>query len=109
MATLVLPARTDGVPFYSFEVDLEDRSYAFELRWNERDAGWYLSVSSPDGTSLVSGRRVSVGASLLGESANEALPPGTLIAIDTTDSDTDPGRDELGSRVVLIYIESTGG
>lgn len=106
MATLILPARND-VPFYDFEVDLEGRAYTVEVRWNARAGGWFLSLFDSAGAPLVMGRRVVLSANLLGQGVNAALPPGMLLAVDTTTQDTDPGRDDLGSRVLLAYVEST--
>lgn len=107
MATLTLPVRTD-VPYYDFDVDLEDRSFTLELRWNDRAGAWFLSVYDSAGAPLVSGRRVVLGSPLLGHGVSSALPPGDLLAIDTTDAGTDPGRDDFGTRVVLAYVESVG-
>ncbi len=107
MATLVLPVRSDA-PFYSVEVDLEGASFTLQLYWNARDAGWYLSFYDREQACLVSGRKVVLGAHLLGPSADARLPPGLLLAIDTTGKDQEAGRDDLGVRVQLVYVESTG-
>jgi hypothetical protein len=106
MATLVLPARHD-VPFFDFEVDLEGRTYTFTFRWNERAGAWFFTLRNATGTILVAGRKVVLGARLMGRSRDAALPPGALFAIDTAGTDVDPGRDDLGSRVLVVYSEST--
>lgn len=105
MATLVLPARSD-LPFYDFGVDLEGSSFTFELRWNPRAGAWFLSVYDAAGDLLIAGRRVVLGVSLFGPNFDERLPPGFLCAIDTGTTGEDPGRDDLGGRVVLVYDES---
>lgn len=107
MATLVLPVRSD-VPFYDFEIDLEGRTYRFEIRWNGRAEAWFLTIRNSAGDILVAGRKIVLGAGLAGRSRTEGLPPGVLVAVDTTDSDVDPGRYDLGRRVLLVYAESTG-
>lgn len=107
MATLVLPARSDA-PLYDFTADLEGASYTFELRWNDRDGFWFLSLSSRSGEQLVTGRKVVLGANILGRATDPRLPPGAVLAIDTTGQDQEAGRDDLGGRVQLVYVESTG-
>lgn len=110
MATLILPAHHDA-PFYDFSVDLEGRSYTFEIRWNARAgvAGqWFITTRDADGVILCAGRAIVLGADLLGNSASEALPPGELLAVDTSGADEDPLLGDLGERVLLTYVESTG-
>lgn len=105
MATLVLPAHSDSA-FYDFEVDLEGRTYTVELRWNARSAAWYLTLRDAAGAILVAGRKVVLGAGLLGRSPAPGLPPGGIVAIDTSGADLDPGRNDLGTRVALVYYEA---
>lgn len=107
MATLLLPVRHD-VPYSDFEVELEGRSYTFETRWNERAGAWFLTVKDTAGVVLVAGRKMVLGAGLLGRSPDARLPPGGLLLVDTSGTEIDPGRDDLGERVVLAYYESTG-
>lgn len=107
MSALILPL--DAVaPHYDVQVVLEGATYLFELRWNERSSAWFLSIHDGVGEVLTAGRRVVLGADLLGRSVDARLPPGTLVAVDSSGADQEAGRDDLGSRVQLVYIESTG-
>lgn len=101
-STLVLPTRVD-VPHYDFSVDLDGRTYTLELRWNERAGAWFLSTYDAEGVPVVSGRKVVLYSPLLGHTVDPRRPPGELFAIDTTGSDLDPGRYDLGGRVLLVY------
>jgi hypothetical protein len=105
MSTLVLPV-TPEAPRYEFSCTLEGRTFSFEFAWNERSEAWFLTVRDADGVDLAAGRRVVLGANLLGRSASAALPPGMLLAVDTSGANTDTGRDDLGSRVKIVYVES---
>ncbi len=107
MATLLLPVRCE-VPFSYFDVDLEGASYTIETRWNERAGLWFLSVSDKDGVPISAGRAVVLGADLLGKTVDARRPPGVILAIDSTGEDIEAGRDDLGARVQILYIESTG-
>lgn len=106
MAVHMLPLRPD-LPHYLFQVELEGRTYTLELRWNERAAGWFLSVLTADEVPILQGRRVVVGFPLLARFRDFRLPPGELEAIDTTGAGRDPGLTELGARVQLMYTDST--
>ncbi len=105
MATLILPAWSD-FRHHEFNVDLDGASYAVELRWNARDGAWYFSLRDAEGAVLLSGRKVVLGAKLLGRGEDPRLPPGGLILFDTSGTNVDPGEDELGGRVLLIYVEA---
>ncbi len=106
MATLVLPARP-GVPHQRFFAELESVTYGFELRWNGRAESWKLDILDRDGNVLLAGKRVVIGFPLTIRAAyDRRLPPGQIIAIDTTGADAEPGLDDLGERVRLLYIEA---
>ena len=106
MGARLLPLRAD-LTHYNFETELEGRTYGFELRYNERDAGWYLSLYTGDGEPLLSGRRVLLGAPLLARTRDLRLPPGELEAIDTAGEGQEAGLGELGARVQLLYTENS--
>lgn len=107
MSVLVIPVTADA-PHLDFEVVLEGATYGLELRWNERVEAWTLSVYDAAGTLLAAGRPVVLGAELLGRSGSADLPPGELFAVDTSGKDLEAGRLDLGTRVLLVYIESAG-
>jgi hypothetical protein len=102
----VLPA-VSGVKHYDFSTDLEGSVYTFEIYWNERAEAWFLSVSDASGNAIVSGRKVVLGAPLLGRAVLSSGPPGRLIAVDMSKEDREPGLNDLGDRVQLVYFEST--
>lgn len=102
---LTIPLRTD-LAHYEFQIELEGESFVFELRWNERDGAWALSISDADGNPLLSGRRVVLGTPLLfrKRAVSPTLPPGELIAEDTSGTGIEPGIGDLGGRVQLRYL-----
>jgi hypothetical protein len=104
MTTTLLPTRTD-YPHYAFDIKLDGTPYHFDFDWNHRDSSWTFSVSSIDGTPLVVGRKVVVGFPLLSRFKNPKLPPGVLLALDTSNAGVDPGETELGTRVQLVYMD----
>lgn len=108
MATLVLPTRTD-LARYSFTCDLDSVTYSFSFEWNDRDSGWYMSIGDVNGAPLLSGARVVLGYLLtaIHRAQVPTLPPGDLVAFDTSTTDTEPGLGDLGDRVILAYVSVT--
>lgn len=106
MATLTLPTLTGGTPHYSFRVSLDGGEYTLELHWNGRLEAWFLDITDVDGTVLESGIRVVVGWPLLARAVNEDMPPGQLVAVDTSGQDAEATLNDLGGRVQLVYTEA---
>jgi hypothetical protein len=105
MSVLVLPVDSDA-PAYDFEVSLEGAEYRFEIHWNARDGAWFYSLYDAAAEPLVHGRKIVLGANLLGRSVDRRLPPGVLLIIDSSGAGEDPGRQDLGTRCPLVYVES---
>jgi hypothetical protein len=103
MAALVLPNVVD-VPHYTFSTELDGVTFRFEFRWNDRASAWFMSLRDVNGNDLVVGRRVVVGFPLLTRFSDPRLPKGDLNAVDTTGTGTEPGINDLGGRVKLIYM-----
>jgi hypothetical protein len=99
-----IPVPVD-LPRFAIVVALDGTDYRLAMWWNTRDSRWYLSISLTDGTQLVSGVAVVVGFPLLGRFASPDLPPGMLLAIDSTGDGVEIGQQaDLGNRVRLVYI-----
>lgn len=100
-----------GVPItsdfddYSFTINLDGTIYELAFRWNSRKEKWFVSMSLEDGTPIVGMRPVIADWPPFARFRNASLPPGELMFIDTSGQNIDPGHDDLGSRVLLIYLE----
>lgn len=106
MAVYTLPVRA-GAPWHDFTVELDGRPYVLELAWNARAAAWFLHVRDADGGPLLMGLKLVVGLPLLRRFRHEdRLPRGELIAVDTQGAAADPGLDDLGRRVLLLYLDA---
>lgn len=90
-----------SVPHYEFVTDLGGASYLFELRWNHRDAAWYMSVSELDGQPIMRGVKIVIGGFLGRQYQHRLVSSGALIATDLSGANLDAGLDDLGSRVVV--------
>lgn len=94
-----------GTPLYSIRVPLDGRDYRLYFDWNDRNARWYLTLSTIDDELLRSGILVLSNWPLLRTVRDSRKPPGQLFAIDLSSSNgMPPGYFDFGSRVRLFYF-----
>ena len=106
--TLILPTLTDGTPWYDFSIDLDSRTSLLEFHWNARDAAWYLSIYDQDENLVLAGRKLVLDFPLLARFLDPRLPAGELFVVDTSAANQPPALTDLGSRVVLLYVDQGG-
>lgn len=102
--TLQLPSDT---PSFQVDTQLDGVLYRFDFRWNSRDSQWTFDVADADGDAIVSGVAVVVDFPLMRRAMHDPrMPPGALFAVDTANTQTDPGLADLGPerRVQLVYF-----
>ena len=94
-------------PRFTERVSLDGVTYRLTFRWNDRAPAWLVDIASEDGTMVVSGRRLAVNNLLTRQFRHlPALPPGHMMAFDTTLRASDPGLTDLGTRVIMLYAEA---
>jgi hypothetical protein len=103
---LEMPVRTD-LPSYHFQHDLEGKTYDLEFNWNDRGGFWTMDLNDELGSPIITGVRVITDYPLLSDYRVDGVPPGVFIAYDTGGESKDAGVDDFGTRVLLIYREST--
>lgn len=106
MATSVLPVQA-GVPFQSFQAELDGRLYTLALVWNERISAWVLSLYDADGVALLLGRRLGLGCKVLPKRRTPTQPPGELLVVDVS-AGGEPALADFGqdARCRLVYVDS---
>jgi hypothetical protein len=110
MAVFRIPTSTDPErPHYTQRTSLDGRTYLLELRWNGRQARWFLDLYTANGSVIRTGILIRVNWPLLRLVTDERAPPGVLMAIDRSGALKDPGLTELGSRVELLYFDESEG
>lgn len=88
------------------EFQLDGETFRLLARWNARIDSWMLSLYDFEGEPIATGRRLTVGNFLFPWITSDSRPAGQLIALDTKDEDHDPGHDDLGSRVIVYYLDA---
>jgi len=97
---LVLPLTSDPSRF--FATDLGGATYTIETRYNDRSASWTFDVTRDlDEVRLVSGVPLLLGQEML---SSYALKIGGLIAADLSNTGADAGPDDLGERLIVVYV-----
>lgn len=105
MALLEMPL-VFGLYDYEERVIVEGTQYLFRFRWNTAAQSWYLDLSDADGVLILAGRRCLADVRLLEQFGHLAVPPGVLLAFDTTTKQVDPQLNDFGTRVLLLYDEA---
>lgn len=105
MSVFALPVRASD-PFYRFATRLADRTYLFDFEWNEQSQTWSVSMTHESGDPIFAGMTLALGANLLRYPKSEFHPAGQLVALRGDGLDADPGFDDLGETVRLIYFPS---
>ncbi len=107
---LTLPtSKEKSDDFYSFELELDGKSYSFQFYWNARASAWFLDLSLDDGTALLSGNKLTSGLYPFAWWSDRIDGfPGSLFVFDSSGTNTDPGRYDLapGARCTLYYFEA---
>jgi len=97
--------------FFDARATLDDREYTLQFQWNQRD-GWYLGMLDANGNTLFSPRKLVLDWDILRSLRwNDAVPQGSLIAVDLESSGVKPGYLELATslssddgRVLVVYF-----
>jgi len=102
---LELPTRND-LPAFNYLITLEGQQYQLDFTYNDRMGKWMISISDTSGNVLVGEVPAVLNINLFGRYGVVGLPPGKMYFYDTSTQNTDPARNDLGERVVLLYDES---
>ena len=84
---------------------LEDRTYWFEFRINDRDGFWYLRVGGGERVTELTAIKLVLGGDILRPYKYRDVPPGSLDVVDVTGAFIEPSYEDFGSRVILRYTE----
>lgn len=99
----IIPFRPSD-PLQTITVTLDQVTYVLRARWNTYEAAWYLDAWESDGTTPIAfGLKLVLGVKL-GQSTPHSLFTAGLFVIDTSNTATDAGLDDFGTRVLLVHM-----
>jgi hypothetical protein len=107
-------AETDTL--FEQSVQLDGREYLLRFIWSTRETCWYVNFYDQDFNGLALGIKLVLWGQtesikdqpgLLRRFQDPRIPPGKLLCSDLSDKSMDiVSKEELGSRVVLLYISA---
>lgn len=104
MSQQLIPLQ-NAVPSFTQTVLLEDVNYRLRFDWNDRSSRWYFSLLDSTDDPIVAGICMVVGKPLLqGATTDIRCTPGDFFAVDTSGKAKEAGFNDLGVRVLLIYV-----
>lgn len=105
MAIVKLPVSSE-FPKFRFNTELDNETFIFSFRLNERMNRWIMSISDATETPLVMGTPVLLGIpAFYDQLKNPALPKGRLFAINPESANVEAGSEDLGKSVFLYYSD----
>lgn len=89
---------------------LDGVQFALEVRWNRREARWFMDIYDASGNLLIAGVPFIMDYPLTYKSVGRipGLPAGQFFVADETQTGKTPTRDNLGGDIRLIYVEAAG-
>lgn len=104
MASLEMPVRSD---FKSYELTLTLNSVVFILRFyfNTRLNSWVMQLKDSTGTVILGGVPVQTNVSIIAQYIYDNFPLGEVVPIDETGEERNPGEEDLGNDIKMIYVE----
>jgi hypothetical protein len=108
MAFIQLPFR-GSVAVYDFSTTIGSATYTFLVGWNYRENAWYMNITDADNNVIINSVKLCLGAFLGRTAAVSPFTDGVLVAIDRNainDGGVEAGFDDLGTRVVIRYVET---
>ncbi|RKI39177.1 hypothetical protein D7Y27_22465 [Corallococcus sp. AB004] len=104
MATTELPL-LPSVPHQRFQVELDGRTYGFDVQWNHRVLWWVMNLYDADWNFLRAGVRICKSARLQRPSRPATHAPGEFL-VQCLEGKAEPGFADLGARVVVTYTDA---
>lgn len=107
MVSIIPTQTTEGGEPFDQRIVLTGKPYQMRFQWSNRGAVWKLSLFNEAGELLLGGLSIVNGIPLLAPyRSNPNIPAGELIALASTKAEQDAFRGDLGSRVLLYYVEA---
>jgi hypothetical protein len=83
---------------------IDGTPYILDIRWNGRDAAWYMDILAEDESPIRTGVKLVLGAFLGGRTVDPRFPFGALVASDLSGEGRDATFDDLGTRLRCYFI-----
>lgn len=106
MATKIIPLDSTFDNF-SITVELDSMVYGMDFKFDLRNERWYVDLFDSNNNLLLAGLPAMVSWPLLKQFEYRTdIPKGVLYFLDQNGTEIEPGRFDLGARVLMIYQEA---
>ena len=85
-------------------VRLDGVFFRLRFQWSGRFLTWSMSLESDDGVAILQSARVTADAGITLSQTQAGMPRGEIVPVDTSGRGADPGREDLGTRVLIVYL-----
>jgi hypothetical protein len=92
----------DDIP-YTFEMEIDEEVFQFEIRYNLRFDFFTLSLSK-DNKVIVAGEKLVLGVPLFATSSSVELPNAVIVPLDLNDTENRITYENL-SETVFLFVE----
>ena len=99
---VVIPFRQ--FPSFTEEIILDDASYRFAFKFNDRGQYWTMTILNPSLEVLVAGLKIVLSYGLTTDLNKENLPKGDFMAAALDPQQQTIAQEDLGDSVQLVYI-----
>ena len=89
---------------YALRVPLDDENYRILVRWNTRDAAFYMDIREADGTPVALGLKLVLGVNIGRHSTHPFFGEHVLSLADSSGENADAGFDDLSRRIYLVHM-----
>jgi hypothetical protein len=107
MATLTIPVRSD-IKAYDFQINLDGIVFILEFGFNTRANRWYMSIYDQSEDLILGDIPLLTDTLFLDQYVDDRLPPGEFLLLDETGEGKNPGPEDLGNDVKMLYREKNG-
>lgn len=105
MATLEIPIDITAEKFKQ-SVILDSVLYKFQFTFNTRMDNWIMDILDGNDIPLLVGIPLQTNVYLTKDFHHLSIPKGVFLTLDTEGLQKNPGEDDFGDRVKLIYEEA---
>lgn len=106
MANVIRIPLAVNLPWYAFDITLEQVGYHVEMAYQTRRDRWCLTLADAAKQTLLESLPVLIDRNLLRAYQHLAVPRGMLICIDTTGKQQQPTLGSFLTTHALYYMES---
>jgi hypothetical protein len=93
-------------PSYTFRTDLDEAEYKITMRYADRLGVWLMDLHDANDEAIYLGASCLLNVRLLKGNTHVSRPPGDLLFVSTSPDGKEAGADDMGSRVVLVYLSA---